>query len=197
MNKESDIMEKGILLIVSGLSGAGKGTICKRLIEKYPEFELSVSVTDRDPRPGEVHGREYFFLSTKEIEEKISRGELLEHARYVNHYYGTPKDWVEQQLNIGKNVILEIELQGAFQVREKMPEAVLIFIMPPDLDELERRLRGRGTETEEQIRQRIERAKEEMEFINRYDHVIVNEEVEKSVDLLYDIVCCEKRKTGE
>ncbi|MBR3243212.1 MAG: guanylate kinase [Parasporobacterium sp.] len=190
-------MAKGILLIVSGLSGAGKGTICKRLIEKYPEFELSVSATDRNPRPGEVHGKSYFFISTAEFEEKISKGDLLEYARYVDHYYGTPKDWVESHLEQGKNVILEIELQGAFQVREKKPEAVLIFILPPSMEELERRLRGRGTETEEQISQRLKRAKEEMEYVDKYDHVIVNEEVEKSVDMLYDIVCCEKQKSGE
>ena len=104
-------MEKGKLLIVSGLSGAGKGTICKRLLEKYPEFELSVSVTDRAPHPGEVHGKEYFFLTTEEFEEKIKNNDLLEYARYVNHYYGTPRSWVESRLDEGKNVILEIELQ--------------------------------------------------------------------------------------
>ena len=189
-------MEKGVLLIVSGLSGAGKGTICKRILEKYPDFELSVSVTDRDPRPGETHGREYFFISTEEFEERIKNGLLLEYARYVDHYYGTPKDWVEEQLESGKNVILEIELQGAFQVRDIKPEAVLIFIMPPDMEELERRLRGRGTETEEQIKKRLLRAMEEIEYVDQYDYVIVNEEVEKSVDMLYDIVCCEKEKQG-
>ena len=181
-------MAKGVLLIISGLSGAGKGTICKRLIEKYPEFEISVSATDRAPRPGEVHGKEYFFLTTDEFEAKIARGELLEYARYVDHYYGTPKDWVEEQLALGKNVILEIELQGAFQVREKMPETKLFFILPPSMEELERRLRGRGTETEEQISQRLDRAMEEMEYVDQYDYVIVNEEVEKSVDMLYDMV---------
>lgn len=190
-------MEKGILMIISGLSGAGKGTICKRLIEKYPEFELSVSATSRDPRPGEVNGEAYFFLTNEEFEERIRKGDLLEYAQYVNHYYGTPKSFVEEKLSEGKNVILEIEIQGAFQVKEKMPEAVLVFILPPDMEELERRLRGRGTETEEQIRKRLARAKEEMEFVDRYDHVIVNEEVEKSVDLVYDIARFEKKKTGE
>ena len=188
-------MNRGILLIVSGLSGAGKGTICKRLLEKYPDYRLSVSVTDRAPRPGETHGKEYFFLTTDAIEEKIRNGELLEHARYVNHYYGTPRDWVEDQMEQGNNVILEIELQGAFQVREKMPEAVLIFIMPPSMEELERRLRGRGTETEEEIQKRLSRAEEELAFVDRYDHVIVNEDVEKSVDLLHNIVLQSKQKT--
>ena len=190
-------MDRGILLIVSGLSGAGKGTICKRLLEKYPDYTLSVSVTDRAPRPGETHGKEYFFLTTEEIEEKIRKDELLEHARYVDHYYGTPRDWVETQMESGKNVILEIELQGAFQVREKMPEVVLIFIMPPSMEELERRLRGRGTETEEEIQNRLSRAKEELAFVDQYDHVIVNEDVEKSVDLLHNIVLQSKQKIKE
>ena len=190
-------MGKGILVIVSGLSGAGKGTICKRLLEKYPEFELSISVTSRDPRPGEEHGREYFFVTTEEFEEKIRKGQLLEHARYVDRYYGTPKDWVEERLEKGKNVILEIELQGAFQVKDKIPGTILVFVMPPSMEELERRLRGRGTETEEQIQRRLARAIEEMEYVDRYDYVIINEEVEKSVDMLYDIVHREKEKAGE
>ncbi len=189
-------MSKGVLVIVSGLSGAGKGTICKRLLEKYPDVELSISVTSRDPRPGEVHGKEYFFVTNEEFEEKIRNGLLLEHAKYVDRYYGTPKDWVEEQMEKGKNVILEIELQGAFQVREKMP-AVLVFVLPPSMEELERRLRGRGSETEEQIQKRLARAEEEMEFVDRYDYVIVNEEVEKSVDMLYDIIRFEKEKAGE
>lgn len=191
-------INKGVLVIVSGLSGAGKGTICKRLIEKYPDFELSVSATSRDPRPGEVHGREYFFVTKEEFEDKIENDQLLEYARYVDNYYGTPKQWVEEQMEAGKNVILEIELQGAFQVREKIERAVLIFIMPPSMEELERRLRGRGSETEEQIRKRLDRAEEELAFVDQYDYVIVNEDVEKSVDMLYDIVCCEKQKeSGE
>lgn len=187
-------MDRGILLIISGLSGAGKGTICKRLLEKYPEYKLSVSVTDRSPRPGEVHGREYFFVTTEEFEEKIRNDQLLEYARYVNHYYGTPRDWVEEQMAEGRNVILEIELQGAFQVREKIPETLLIFIMPPSMEELERRLRGRGTETEEEIQRRLSRAKEEMAFVDQYDYVIVNEDVEKSVDLLHNVVLQSKQK---
>ena len=188
-------MNRGILLIVSGLSGAGKGTICKRIMEKYPEYyELSVSATDRAPRPGEVHGREYFFLTTEEFEKRIAEDALLEHARYVNHYYGTPRQWVEEQMAQGKNVILEIELQGAFQVREKMPEAVLVFIMPPSMEELERRLRGRGSETEEEIRNRLQRAQEELQYVDQYDYVIVNEDVEKSVDLLHNVVLQSKEK---
>ncbi|MDO4734348.1 MAG: guanylate kinase [Lachnospiraceae bacterium] len=192
-------MDKGVLLIVSGLSGAGKGTICKRIMEKYPDYELSISATTRGPRPGEVDGREYFFITKEEFEERIRNGQLLEYAKYVDNYYGTPKDWVLAQMEQGKNVILEIELQGAFQVRDQIPEAVLIFIMPPDMEELERRLRGRGSETEEQIKKRLLRAMEEIEYVDQYDYVIVNEEVEKSVEMLHTIVLNvkEQNKTGE
>ena len=187
-------MDKGVLVIVSGLSGAGKGTICKRLLEKYPNYVLSVSATSRQPREGEVHGREYFFITKEEFEERIEQGKLLEFAQYVDNYYGTPKDWVEEQLEAGKDIILEIELQGAFQVREKIPEAVLVFILPPDMEELKRRLINRGTETMEQIEKRLKRAEEEMEYVSQYDYVIVNEDVEKSVDMLHNIVRSEKIK---
>ena len=187
-------MNKGVLVVVSGLSGAGKGTICKRLLEKYPDYVLSVSVTSRKPREGEEHGREYFFITKEEFEDRINQGKLLEFAQYVGNYYGTPKDWVEEQLNAGKDIVLEIELQGAFQVRKKIPEAVLIFVLPPDMEELKRRLVNRGTETMEEIERRIQRALEEMEFVPEYDYVIINEDVEKSVDMLHNIVRSEKNK---
>ncbi|MDO4207761.1 MAG: guanylate kinase [Lachnospiraceae bacterium] len=187
-------MDKGVLVVVSGLSGAGKGTICKRLLEKYPDYVLSVSVTSRKPREGEEHGREYFFITKEEFEDRINQGKLLEFAQYVGNYYGTPKDWVEEQLNAGKDIVLEIELQGAFQVRKKIPEAVLIFVLPPDMEELKRRLVNRGTETMEEIDRRIQRALEEMEFVPEYDYVIINEDVEKSVDMLHNIVRSEKNK---
>ena len=190
-------MEKGVLVVVSGLSGAGKGTICKRLLEKYPDYELSVSATSRKPRVGEVNGREYFFITKEKFEEMIREGKLLEHARYVDNYYGTPKQWVEDQLESGKNIMLEIELQGAFQVRDQIPEAVLVFILPPDMEELKRRLINRGTETMEEIEKRLERAAEEMAFIPEYDYVIVNDEVEKSVDMLHNIVRSEKERVQE
>ena len=187
-------MDKGVLVVVSGLSGAGKGTICKRLLEKYPDYVLSVSVTSRKPREGEEHGREYFFITKEEFEDRINQGKLLEFAQYVGNYYGTPKDWVEEQLNAGKDIVLEIELQGAFQVRKKIPEAVLIFVLPPDMEELKRRLVNRGTETMEEIDRRIQRAMEEIEFVPEYDYVIINEDVEKSVDMLHNIVRSEKNK---
>ena len=190
-------MEKGVLVVVSGLSGAGKGTICKRLLEKYPDYVLSVSATSRKPRKGEENGREYFFITKEEFEEMIRDGKLLEYARYVENYYGTPREWVEEQLESGKNIILEIELQGAFQIRDKIPEAVLVFILPPNMEELKRRLINRGTETMEEIEKRLERAVEEMAFVPEYDFVIVNEDVEKSVDMLHNIVRSEKEKESE
>lgn len=190
-------MEKGVLVVVSGLSGAGKGTICKRLLEKYPDYVLSVSATSRKPRKGEENGREYFFITKDEFEDMIRDGKLLEYARYVENYYGTPKEWVEQQLESGKNIILEIELQGAFQIRDKIPEAVLVFILPPDMEELKRRLVNRGTETMEEIEKRLERAAEEMAFVPEYDYVIINDEVEKSVDMLHNIVRSEKERVQE
>jgi len=187
-------MKKGILVVVSGLSGAGKGTICKRLLEKYPEYVLSVSATSRKPREGEVNGREYFFVSKEEFEQMIEQGKLLEYCQYVENYYGTPKEWVLNQLDAGKNIILEIELQGAFNVRKIYPDAVLVFVLPPDMDELRNRLINRGTETEEEIEKRLKRAQEEMEFVPQYDYVIVNDFVEKSVDMLHNIVRSEKEK---
>lgn len=187
-------MKKGILVVVSGLSGAGKGTICKRLLEKYPEYVLSVSATSRKPRSGEVNGQDYFFVSKEHFEEMIAHGQLLEYCQYVENYYGTPKEWVLKQLEEGKDIILEIELQGAFKVRDQYPEAVLIFVLPPDMDELKRRLITRGTETEEEIEKRLLRANEEMEFVSQYDYVIVNDFVEKSVDMLHNIVRSEKEK---
>ena len=153
-----------------------------------------MSATSRKPREGEEHGREYFFITKEEFEDRIDQGKLLEFAQYVGNYYGTPKDWVEEQLNAGKDIVLEIELQGAFQVRKKIPEAVLIFVLPPDMEELKRRLVNRGTETMEEIDRRIQRAMEEMEFVPEYDYVIINEDVEKSVDMLHNIVRSEKNK---
>ncbi len=189
-------MNKGKLIIISGWSGAGKGTICRRLLEKYPDaFVLSISATTRQPREGEVDGREYFFVTTERFEQMIADGELLEHACYVGNYYGTPKPWVEEQLREGKNVILEIEVQGAFQVKQLIPEAVLLFVVAPSMEELRRRLEGRNSETAEQIEDRLKRAEEESVFAEKYDYIIVNDIVEKSVDLVHNIILSEKNTT--
>ena len=184
---------QGFLIVLSGLSGAGKGTIVKRLLEKYPEtYVLSISATTRAPREGEVDGREYFFKTVAEFESMIAKDQLIEHARYVNNYYGTPKEWVLNQLKAKKNVILEIDIQGAFQIKKIIPQAILVFVKAPSMEELRNRLKGRGTETDEIIEQRIERAREELEFAEKYDYVITNEVVEKSVDLLHNIISVNK-----
>ena len=172
-------MKKGILLIVSGLSGAGKGTICNRLMEKYPQYALSISATSRKPRVGETDGKEYFFISKEEFEARLEKGLFLEHAQYVGNYYGTPRSFVEKQLGEGKDVILEIEYMGAFKVKEKYPEAVLVFLCPPSVEEVYKRLKGRNTETEEVILKRIARGKEEADIIDKYDYLVINDDLEE------------------
>ena len=189
-------MPKGILTDLSGFSGAGKGTAMKRLMEKYDDYALSISATTRNPREGEVDGREYFFKATEEFEKMIAQDELIEYARYVNHYYGTPRSYVEEQLENGKDVILEIEIQGALKVKEKFPDTLLVFITPPSAKELRRRLIGRGTESMEVIEQRLARAKEEAEGIDDYDCLIVNDDLESCVDELHSVIQNEKKKVA-
>ena len=188
--------KKGILTVVSGFSGAGKGTIMKELLKKYSCYALSVSATTRAPRPGEADGREYFFKTKEEFEKMIAQDELIEYARYVNHYYGTPRSYVEEQLENGKDVILEIEIQGALKVKEKFPDTLLVFITPPSAKELRRRLIGRGTESMEVIEQRLARAKEEAEGIDDYDCLIVNDDLESCVDELHSVIQNEKKKVA-
>ena len=189
-------MPKGILTVLSGFSGAGKGTAMKRLMEKYDDYALSISATTRNPREGEGEGREYFFKATEEFEKMIAQDELIEYARYVNHYYGTPRSYVEEQLENGKDVILEIEIQGALKVKEKFPDTLLVFITPPSAKELRRRLIGRGTESMEVIEQRLARAKEEAEGIDDYDCLIVNDDLESCVDELHSVIQNEKKKVA-
>ena len=189
-------MPKGILTVLSGFSGAGKGTAMKRLMEKYDDYALSISATTRNPREGEVDGREYFFKATEEFEKMIAQDELIEYARYVNHYYGTPRSYVEEQLENGKDVILEIEIQGALKEKEKFPDTRLVFITPPSAKELRRRLIGRGTESMEVIEQRLARAKEEAEGIDDYDCLIVNDDLESCVDELHSVIQNEKKKVA-
>lgn len=173
-------MSKGILVVVSGFSGAGKGTVMKRLLEKYDDYALSVSVTTRAPRPGEEDGIAYFFRSREEFEQLIKGGQqLIEYAQYVENYYGTPRSYVEEQLSAGRNVILEIEIQGAMKVKEKIPEALLVFVTPPTVAELEKRLKGRGTETDQVIADRLARAGEEAKGMDQYDYILVNDDVEE------------------
>lgn len=179
---------KGILVVVSGFAGCGKGTLMKRLLSDYDCYALSVSMTTRNPRPGEVHGREYFFVSKEEFERTIKEGGLIEYACYVEHYYGTPRAYVEEQLEQGKNVILEIETQGALSIKERFPEAALIFVLPPSVEELHRRLVNRGTEDAEVIKKRMHRAAGEAKEIEKYDYIVVNDDLDTCVEELHDII---------
>ena len=187
-------MSKGLLLVISGFSGAGKGTVMKRLLELHDEYSLSISATTRKPREGEADGREYFFKTVEEFEKMIAEDALIEHAQYVGNYYGTPKAYVEEQLDKGNNVILEIEIQGAMNIKRMFPDAVLMFITPPSAAELENRLRGRETEDEATIKARLSRAAEEAEGVEDYDYIVINDEVDLCVGRIHDIVLSEKMK---
>ena len=179
---------KGILIVVSGFSGAGKGTLVKRLVEEYDGYALSISATTRQPRPGEKDGREYFFLQKEQFEAKIAENGLIEYACYCDNYYGTPREYVERRLEEGKDVILEIEIQGALKIKRQYNDALLLFVMPPSTAELRRRLVGRGTETEEVIDKRMRRAAEEAEGIEEYEYIVVNDDLEVCVRQLHEII---------
>ena len=166
--------DRGILIVVSGFSGSGKGTLMKELLKRYPDiYALSISATTRAPREGEEDGREYFFISKDEFEKMIAKDELIEYARYVENYYGTPRRYVEEKMKQGKDVILEIEIQGALKVKKAFPDTLLLFVTPPSAEELQSRLIGRGTETMEVIRSRMDRACEEAQGMELYDYLIV------------------------
>jgi len=195
-DRRLEMKDKGLLLVISGFSGAGKGTVVKRLLEQHNDYALSISATTRSPREGEQDGREYFFKSKEEFEKMIEASELIEYARYVDNYYGTPKAYVEEQLKEGKNVILEIEIQGALNIKSMFPDAVLLFIMPPSAKELERRLVGRGTEDEATIRARLSRASEEVQGVENYNYIVINDDVDACVETIDSIVKSEKRKAA-
>ena len=178
---------KGILLVLSGFSGAGKGTIVKKLVSEYGYY-ISISATTRSPRTGEVDGREYYFKTREEFQDLIDHNGLIEWAEYVGNYYGTPKQFVEEMLAQGKNVILEIEVQGALNVKEQYPEAVLIFIAPPSIPILRERLIGRGTEDRETIEKRLLRAKEEAKDIKEYEYVVINDNLDTCVQQVHQII---------
>lgn len=182
------MQDRGVLTVISGFSGAGKGTLVKKLISEYDNYSLSVSMTTRAPREGEVDGKDYFFIDRPAFERNIKDGMMLEHAEYQGNYYGTPREYVEKQLSAGKDVILEIEYLGAFQVKKMLPEALLLFVTPPSAEELLRRLRGRHTETEEQIQGRMKRAIEESDIVDKYEFILLNDDLDTCVRQTHEII---------
>lgn len=181
--------KKGLLVVISGFSGSGKGTLMKELLKRYEStYALSISATTRSPREGELHGREYFFVTKAEFEKMIENEELIEYAGYVGNYYGTPKPYVLSKLLEGKDVILEIEVQGAIDLKKRYPEAVMIFITPPDKKTLEKRLVGRGTESKAQIENRLERAAKEADSMENYDYLIINDDIDKTVEKIHNLI---------
>jgi len=192
-----EIVKRGILIVISGFSGAGKGTIMKELLKEYPtQYALSISATTRSPRPGEENGREYFFKTKDEFLSMIHLGDLIEHAQYVDNYYGTPRKYVEEKLSLGKDVILEIEIQGALEIKKKFPDTLLLFISPPSANALKERLTCRGTEDYETIKKRLLRASEEALGIENYDYFVVNDALEQCVEEVHSIIQNEKARVS-
>ena len=190
--------KKGILAVVSGFSGAGKGTLMKELLNQHQDqYALSISATTRKPREGEEHGREYFFLTVEEFQNMIAEDALIEHACYVGNYYGTPRSYVEEQMAAGRDVILEIEIQGALEVKKKFPDTLLLFVTPHSAQVLEERLRGRGTETEEVIRERLKRASQEAMYMDQYDYILVNDNLETCVEQMHQLIQSQHEKVSE
>ncbi|CAM3352434.1 guanylate kinase [Marinicrinis lubricantis] len=187
-------MEKGILIVLSGPSGVGKGTVCSALRQRIKDLTYSISATTRAPRPGEKDGVNYFFKTKEQFQSMIEQDELLEWAEYVGNYYGTPAGFVRDTLDSGKDIILEIEVQGALKVRDKFPEGVFIFLIPPSLNELQTRIQNRGTETEETIRNRMSVAKEELGMMMKYDYVVVNDEIDLACSRIESILTAEHCK---
>ena len=188
--------EIGTLAVVSGFSGVGKGTVMKKLTGLSSNYALSVSATTRAPREGEVNGREYFFLKEEEFNELIRKDALIEYACYCDHYYGTPRAFVEEELKKGRNVVLEIEIQGARKIRSMFPDAVLIFIMPPSGEELLSRLKGRGSENAQVIRDRLKRAAKEAEGIEDYDYIFINDDPDECAGKIDELIGAMRQRTG-
>lgn len=184
---------RGILTVVSGFSGAGKGTVMKELVKRY-NYKLSISATTRQPREGEVDGREYFFLTRDKFESMIEAEQFIEHAEYVGNYYGTPRQYVEEQLDAGYHVILEIEIQGALSVKESFPEALLLFIVPPSAEVLRERLINRGTEDEATVKKRLSRAVEEAQYMDQYEYLVVNDKLDDCVEAVHRVILSRQDK---
>lgn len=186
--------DRGLLLVLSGPSGSGKGTVLRELFHGRESLFYSVSATTRAPRPGEEEGKSYYFLTKEEFERQIARGDMLEYAQYCGNYYGTPRSAVEERRAMGYDVVLEIDVQGAMKVRRSCPDATLVFLLPPSSAELESRLRGRATESEEVIRGRLEAARREISFAPAYDYIVVNRTIDRAAEELSCILTAEKLK---
>lgn len=191
-------VKRGILLVLSGPAGSGKGMVIQSLMKKSSDYVYSVSATTRKPRPGEIDGTNYYFVTKEQFEEKIKNGDMLEYCEYVGNYYGTPKDPVNRTLDSGKNIILEIETTGALNVKKMAPDAVAVMLLPPDGKTLRARLEGRGTEDMETIEKRMNKAKDEVALLDSYDYVVINEEnkIDESADQIIEIVNAEKNRTS-
>lgn len=189
-------MSKGLLIVLSGPSGTGKGTVCDALLERHEDIKLSISCTTRSPRDGEVHGESYFFIQEQEFKDMLVQDEFLEHACVYGNYYGTPTKFVSKQLDEGKDVLLEIDVQGALKAKKVFPEGVYIFLLPPSMEELENRIRSRGKDTEEQILTRLGKAKSEAMLAERYDYVIVNDNVNDVVQSVECILAAERHRVS-
>ena len=189
-------MSKGLLFVVSGPSGAGKGTICKKLLEKI-DIDLSVSMTTRKPRPGEIDRKNYFFVSQEEFAETISKNGFLEYAMVYGNYYGTPKEAVMKKLEADRDVVLEIDIQGALKVRESYPKGIFIFILPPSMTELRKRITGRGSETEDDINLRLGETLKEVSYIDKYDYCVINGEINEAVNRVAAIIKAEHSRVSE
>lgn len=188
------MIRKGLLLVVSGPSGAGKGTICKALLTRNPDIQISVSATTRNPRAGEVDGVNYHFITRDTFLDRIEHDGFIEHARVYDNYYGTPKSNVIAALNSGEDMLLEIDIQGAMQVRDRMPDGIYVFILPPSMSELKSRIIKRGSETEESLNKRFASAYQEIDFIKKYDYYIINDDLENAVATLESIIRAEKHR---
>lgn len=189
-------MQKGLLIVISGASGTGKGTVCKKLLADLPEVAYSISATTRTPRPGEVDGREYYFLSKDEFQTWIAEEKFLEYANVYGNFYGTPINKIEERLNRGEDIILEIDVQGALSVKRKCPEGVYIFLLPPSLEELKNRIEGRGTETPESLSRRLKNAVAEIKIGLQYDYVVVNDTIDNASAQIKAILTAERCKVA-
>ena len=189
-------MQKGLLIVISGASGTGKGTVCKKLLADLPEVAYSISATTRKPRPGEIDGKEYYFLSVNEFKRWIEQEKFLEYANVYGNYYGTPLNKIQERLNRGEDILLEIDVQGALKVKEKCPEGVYIFLLPPSLEELRRRIEGRGTETPESLSKRLKNAVAEIKIGLKYDYVVVNDDIDIAAAQIKIILAAESLKVA-